>query len=186
MGNFLPAVEVVFHHEGNFANDPRDSGGPTMMGVTLATMKDALGPKADLDGDGDVDLHDVRMLTREQAVEIYRTRYWLRPGFDRIPDLGIATKALDVAVHAGPKVSVILLQRAINQALPSNFARIKDDGVLGRVSLSALAFCDPDIVLAAFASEQAGFYLRIIERDPKKLAFKDNWLARAKWGTSLT
>jgi type VI secretion system secreted protein VgrG len=196
MGNFLPAVEVVFQHEFNSPNPPGgfiivkgDKGGPTTTtGITFETFKKALGVAADFDGDGDVDLDDFRLFShdRDSQLRILYAQFWEGPGIALIRDQRIATKAFDLAVHAGPRASVILLQRAINQARPPGVERVKEDGALGPKSLAALAACDPDLVVAAYASEQAGFYLRIIQNDPTQERFKVGWLARAKWGTSVT
>ena len=54
----------IVAREGGYVNDPDDPGGATKYGVTIHTMR-RLG--LDLDQDGDVDAHDVRHLTQEQA-----------------------------------------------------------------------------------------------------------------------
>ena len=56
------AAEIV-RREGGFVNDPDDPGGATNHGVTLATLR---GLKADLTGDGRVDVADVKALTRRR------------------------------------------------------------------------------------------------------------------------
>lgn len=179
MADFNQAVAFVFANEGGYANMKGDPGGPTNFGITLETMKAALGTRADLNGDGHVDAEDVKVLPREEARRIYRETYWERPRFGIIRDQRIATKVFDMGVNASPRVAVILLQRAICHAAPPGVERPRDDGDLGPRTLAALAACDPDIVLAAFISEQKGFYLRCIEHDPEKARFKSNWLARA-------
>ena len=57
------AKEIVAR-EGGFVNDPDDPGGATNLGVTLATAR-RLG--LDKDGDGDVDVADVKRLTPADA-----------------------------------------------------------------------------------------------------------------------
>ena len=49
-------------------NDPDNPGGATNFGVTIHTMR-RLG--LDFDHDGDVDKHDVQMLGRAQAVDLF-------------------------------------------------------------------------------------------------------------------
>jgi lysozyme family protein len=181
MADFAMALRHTFGEEGGYANVKGDAGGPTNMGVTLATMQAALGVAADLNHDGRVDAEDVKLLTRDQAVAIYRDAYWCVPGFHLIRDDRIAAKVFDIGVTAGPPVAVILLQRAICHVAPPGVARVRDDGQLGPKTLAALSACDPDLVLAALVSEQKGFYLRCIEEDPTKAQFKAGWLARAGW-----
>ncbi len=181
MSDFERAVALTHEHEGGYANRRNDRGGPTNMGITLRTLSHALGTAADLNHDGHIDAEDVKLLTREQADAIYREWYWTRPGLDHIRDDRIAAKTFDFGVNAGPHAAVALLQRAIDHAAPPGVAHVVDDGVLGPKTLASLAACDPDLVLAAYASEQALFYLRCIEVDPRLAEFRANWLARARW-----
>jgi len=179
-GFFPDAVDWTFGHEGGFANARGDRGGPTNMGITLETLKRALGSAADLNHDGRIDAEDVKLLSHETALGIYRKFYWLEPHLDLLGDRDIAMKVFDLGVHAGPHAAVTLLQRAIDHAKPGYVAPIPDDGALGPRTLATLAQCDGGLVLAALCSEQALFYLRIIEHDPEQAQFKTNWLARAR------
>ncbi len=181
MAHFERAVKLTLQHEGGYANVRGDPGGPTKMGITLATLSRALGREADLDHDGHVDADDVKLLTREQAEAIYRRIYWDEPGLELIRDDRVAAKVFDFGVNAGPRAAIMLLQRAIDHTAPPGVRHVADDGVLGPKTLASLAACDPEIILQAFASEQALFYLRCIEHDPVKLEFKAGWLARARW-----
>lgn len=193
MASFDAAVEHTFGKEGGFTGKdglPGDSGGPTNMGVTLATLRAALRLDTDGDGfadgdfdrDGDIDWKDVEALPREVAKErVYRPLYWDRPGFGGIRNQAVATKAFDLGVHAGPRASIAILQRAVNEARPSGVAPLRIDGVLGPMTLAAVARCDQEFLLRAMVSEQAAFYLAIIDADPEKEGFRRNWLARASW-----
>lgn len=181
MSEFEPAMQVLRDHEGGWSDDPADRGGPTNMGVTLKTLKWALGGAADLNHDGKIDAEDLRLLDPERATGIYRIAFWDGPGFGCIRDQTIATKAFDLGVHAGPHVAIVLLQRAIDHAKPPFVPAVRDDGILGEKTRAALEACDPTILLGAYCSEQAGFYLRIIERDPSQARFKKGWLNRARW-----
>jgi lysozyme family protein len=66
---FQHAVTNVLQSEGGYVNHPADPGGATNLGVTQRTFdgwRDSKGRPRE----------DVRLLTRDEAVEIYRERYW--------------------------------------------------------------------------------------------------------------
>jgi len=94
---FDRAVNRTFGFEGGL--NPRDSNGaPSNFGINQAANPDV----------------NVRELTRDQAREIYRTRYWDRIGGDALaaqnPDL--AHVAFDSAVIAGPNRTQQWLEQA--------------------------------------------------------------------------
>jgi lysozyme family protein len=185
VSQFKPAVEHTFGKEGGFTGKDGlkgDSGGPTNMGVTLATLKRVLRADADLNHDGVVDWKDVRDMPREVARDrIYRPVYWDRPNLAAIRSQKVATKTFDLGVHAGPQAAVMVLQRAVNEARTAGVAPLKIDGRIGPKTLCAIALCDEEVLLSAFAAEQASFYLAIIAEHPEKAGFRRNWLARARW-----
>lgn len=193
---FDKAMEHTFGREGGFTGQhglEHDSGGPTNLGVTLATLKQVLRLDVDGDGfldgditkDGVIDWKDVAALPRDVARDrIYKPWYWDAPGLGGIRSQTLATKAFDLGVNAGPRVAVALLQRAVNEAKPPGVQRLKIDGRLGPLSLTAISRCDEDLLLHAFCAEQASFYLGIIEAHPEKDVFRKNWLRRAAWPLS--
>jgi lysozyme family protein len=185
VSQFKPAVEHTFGKEGGFTGKDGlkgDSGGPTNMGVTLATLKRVLRADADLNHDGVIDWKDVRDMPREVARDrIYRPVYWDRPNLAAIRSQRIATKTFDLGVHAGPQAAVMVLQRAVNEARTAGVPPLKIDGSIGPKTLYAIAVCDEEILLSAFAAEQASLYLAIIAEHPEKAGFRRNWLARAAW-----
>ena len=82
MANVNKLAPWILKWEGGWVNDPDDLGGATNMGVTIGTWR-ACG--YDKDGDGDIDVDDLRLLTREDVVNrILKPHYWDRWKADRI------------------------------------------------------------------------------------------------------
>jgi hypothetical protein len=82
---FDASVGLVLKHEGGYAESDGNTGAPVNFGINQKANPDI----------------DVKNLTREQAVEIYRQRYWNAIGGDTLPP-EIQATALDAAVNQGP------------------------------------------------------------------------------------
>lgn len=179
---FIQAVETVLAHEGGFVNDPVDPGGATNWGVSLRFMV-AVG-EIDLDGDGfadfdfdhdgDIDADDVRAMTRDDAIRVYRDHWWNKYGYDALP-AGIGAKVFDLAVNMGARQAHKLLQRACRAC----GANVTDDGILGPVTRTVIADTDQWALLTALRSEAAGFYRGLVIAKPQFEKFVAGWLRRA-------
>lgn len=104
--NFMKAMEFTAKWEGlKFTNHAADPGGPTKYGITLATAKAA---KLDKDGDGDVDAVDVSLLTPEDALEVYKEKYWNFNNCDKY-NLPLCVAVFDSFVqHPPQKVKTLI------------------------------------------------------------------------------
>ena len=74
------AYDIV-KREGGYVNDPDDLGGATNYGVTIGTMR-TLG--LDLDGDSDIDVDDVKLVTVDLAVDIFLRHYYEKPRINEL------------------------------------------------------------------------------------------------------
>jgi Glycosyl hydrolase 108 len=66
--NFSQCLAVVLAEEGGYTNDPDDRGGPTNFGITIDDLREWRGT--------DVTAEDVKNMTKAEAQEIYRSKYW--------------------------------------------------------------------------------------------------------------
>ncbi len=169
MTHFSEAINVVLQHEGGFSDDKDDAGGATNFGISLRFLK-GLGDEGDIDHDGDVDADDIRKMTVQQAVAIYKTQWWDRYGYEQIHSQDVATKVFDLAVNMGAKRAHIIVQRALRAVGKV----VTEDGVIGPVTMDAINNYQPRGLLPAIRSEAAGFYRGL--NQPKFLA---GWLNRA-------
>ncbi|GHS92249.1 hypothetical protein AGMMS49949_04070 [Alphaproteobacteria bacterium] len=157
MGNFDKAIKFVFQNEGVFSDDPHDSGGETKFGISKKSYPDL----------------DIKNLTKEQALEIYRRDFW--EPYQDFEDR-LATKVFDLAVNMGHHKAVQILQRAL-RCLGAR--QVKDDGVLGPVTRQAVACAQEDFLLTALRSEAAGVYRQLVALNNKNQKFLNGWLKRS-------
>jgi len=168
------ALEVVLLHEGGFIDSPYDPGGATNYGISLRFIKENL-IDLDIDMDGDIDGDDIRQMDKDTAIDIYLEYFWYRNNYGDIGSDYIAAKIFDMSVNMGPKQSHILAQRACRA---SGF-KLKDDGILGPVTMAILNKVDEVKFLAAARSESAGFYRCLARTKPLLASFLKGWLNRA-------
>lgn len=90
---FARALPLVLAHEGGWADHPRDPGGATMKGVTLATFRRYV-PNATKD--------KLRNISDEMLARIYREGYWDIVKGDELPP-GLDYALFDWAVNSGPR-----------------------------------------------------------------------------------
>lgn len=174
-------AEEIIIREGGYVNDPDDPGGATNFGVTIHTMR-RLG--LDLDGDGDVDVQDVKQLTRDQAIDIFVRHYFRQPRIDLLPNPLHAT-VFDMYVNAGANAVKIL------QRLLAEFGEpVAVDGGLGPQTAGATerAFTKAGHYLVdAYGIARRDYYFRIGDRRPASRKFartrrggKGGWIKRAE------
>lgn len=171
MSNFDTAVLTVLKHEGRLVNDVSDPGGITNYGISLRFLQNLEGLKGDFDHDGDVDAEDIKVLSQDDAANLYRLHWWDKYQYERVINQSVATKLLTLSVNMGAISAHKSLQRAIRS---SSGVVLLDDGFLGSKSIFALNETNPSELLCAYRSEAAGFY-----RSLNKPKYINGWLNRA-------
>lgn len=158
MAEFDNAIGTVLKNEGGYVCDPKDPGGETNYGICKRDHPEV----------------DIKALTREEAIEIYRRRYW-QPLFDQIHDQALATELLDTSVNQGPGPAVLALQRAINDL----GGHVTLDGVFGSSTLQLVNRLDPTELLIDFKAEQILRYMDLATTKPDFKRFLKGWIIRA-------
>ncbi len=160
-------LTFTLREEGGYVDDPRDPGGATNMGVTLATLRVWR-------GNPHLTPADVRALTLAAVTPIYGADYWNKLRCDALP-CGLDLMAFDFAVTSGTLRSAQMLQAAVGQT---------DDGSVGPDTLAAASASNHAAVIAILGARQAAFYRSL----PTFHVFGAGWLARTgrRQATALT
>ncbi|WP_231726670.1 glycoside hydrolase family 108 protein, partial [Sphingomonas sp. CCH13-B11] len=192
---FLTAAKRVLQLEGGWVNDPKDRGGETKYGISLRFLvhegkvdfdRDGVAD-FDLDMDGDIDGADIRLLTRNDALNLYQRCFWKRLDADSFP-VPIGEMLFDQAVNGGLLAARKMLQRAINASIdvmrPAHrFEPLKVDGVIGARTRQALDRVIEQLgrraIVLGYRRAAENRYRAIVARYPEQRRFLRGWLARA-------
>ena len=174
--SFAQAFKEVVLVEGGYSNNPLDSGGATMYGITEAVAR-ANGYQGLMQ---DLQLH--------QAEAIYRKLYWDRLRLDEIAllSLPIALELFDTGVNCGTGVAAGFLQRSLNvlNRQQADYPDVAVDGDLGAQTLEVLKSYiyrrgarGERVLLRALNCLQGARYIELAERKQTQELFLFGWLA---------
>ena len=168
------AIEITIGKEGRYSNNPKDSGGETMWGITqkVAERHGYQGP--------------MKALPRDEAKRIYKAEYFLAPGFDLVLKRSptIAKELFDTGVNIGTSKPCFWLQECLNRLNKGGtiFADLKVDGNIGQKTLDALtAYLDHrgaqgELVLYRMLNCcQGAHYNELVDRREKDEEFIFGW-----------
>jgi lysozyme family protein len=150
--NFDAAFDKLIGHEGGYSNNPADTGGETMFGITKAVAL-ANGYAGSM-----------RELPLATAKQIYKQAYWDTVRSDELPD-AIRFDVFDASVNSGPGQAIRFLQRATGVA---------EDGRLGPLTIRAVKAMDPQLL----DKRVSGYRLRFMAELKVWPTFARGWASR--------
>ena len=152
--DWLIIIEKVLKHEGGYVNDPTDLGGETNFGITKRFYPDV----------------DIKNLTKEQAIEIYKKDYWDKNRVESLPQ-ELWHIFFDMCVNMGRGTAVKILQRAAN----GKGRGIDVDGGMGPATLKALDGVETERVRAY----RVKYYADLVTSKPEQDRFYFGWFRRS-------
>lgn len=145
---FATHIDKVLAWEGGYVNDPADPGGETNMGISKRAFPD----------------EDIKNMTRERALHIYETRYWIPAHCEQVP-AQLQAIHLDTAVLCGVRTAIKILQRA--SGAPA-------DGFFGIRTLEFARTC----TVQEYAVERMAYHEGLVVANPKLARFINGWRNR--------
>lgn len=136
-------IPRILKHEGGFVDHPRDPGGATNKGITLATFRRYIKPRGTV--------ADLRRLTTGQATIVYKRRYWDAVCADLLP-VGVDYAVADFAVNSGPRRAARYLQASVGATV---------DGRIGPQTIAATRAMPPEDVVTALCDKRLAFLQRL-------------------------
>ena len=139
---YLRCERLVIGWEGGarYTDHPKDPGGPTRFGVTLKALSEWRGRPCTA--------QDVRDLTEDVALAIYKAKYWVAVKGDALP-AGVDLFCFDAAVNCGRGRAARWLQHALGVAV---------DGDIGKGTLRALGDASAHFLIEDMREERLAFY----------------------------
>jgi len=160
MADIRKLVPFILSWEGGFVNDPLDRGGATCKGVTIATFRQFYGK--------DATVEQLRNITDEQWLHIFRAGYWNRWKADEIRHQSLANILVDWVWGSGVH----------GIKIPQRILGVKADGIVGPKTLEALNARNPGELFREIHQARIEFVDNIVRRDPSQARFIRGWKNR--------
>jgi lysozyme family protein len=154
VGRTMKEILRTIKIEGDYVNDPHDSGGETKYGISKKSYPQI----------------DIKNLSIDAAIEIYKRDFFYRLHLDQIASIRVRWKVFDIAVNQGPGTAARHLQKIVGA---------KVDGKIGPETIEKSNAIDEKELLWKLMQEQIFRYVEIVSAQTIQLIFLKGWIRRA-------
>lgn len=187
MSDFTKCVHFTLQYEGidtspggAYSDHPSDRGGPTKYGICLMFAKDVRDMNLmDKDGNRVITKEDIKKLTFDDAIKIYKKYFWDRFNLDSVEDNQKAFLVFDACVNHGYRGATKIVQKTLNKC----GYNLLVDGIYGPKTRNALINADSQKFIKVFQEVRTDYYYAIVRNNPSQKVFLKGWLNRIKWTT---
>lgn len=137
--NFERSLALVLIHEGGYVDHPKDPGGATNKGITIATYRRYVNKSGTKD--------DLKRISDAEVARIYKKHYWDKVCGDDLPD-GLDYAVFDFAVNSGTGRAPKYLQRVLG---------VPQDGVIGPATLKAARSANIEFAIDRLCDDRMAF-----------------------------
>lgn len=163
MANHLILKPFILKWEGGFANDPRDRGGATNRGITIATFKSY----RKRTGGKTPSVDDLKRITDDEWTDIYKSMFWDLWRADEIQSQRVANALVDWVWGSGN----------YGIKIPQRLLKVKQDGIVGAKTLAALNAAG-DAFFDTLMTAREKYLYDICNKRPSQRVFLRGWLNR--------
>lgn len=165
MADIKGLVDKVLLWEGEgFQTLKHDKGGPTKMGITLATWQQI---GYDKDKDGDIDADDLAMITKGDY-HVVLDKFWNRWKANNIKSQSVAELLVDWVWTSG----------SWGIEIPQRLLGVKADGVVGPATIKALNQQVPSVFFKRLHDARQAFFDGIVQKNPSQRKWIHGWTNR--------
>ena len=157
MDTFQQSLAFTLTEEGGWSDNPADSGGCTMHGITLMTYRR-------FTGNYSLTPDDLRAIDPTMVATIYEQTFWTPLHCQELP-LGVDLMVFDAGANMGGGRSATLLQQQLG---------VPADGAIGAQTVAAAVGVDGVTLIGHLALAQAAYYRSLDNYN----VFGQGWLNR--------
>lgn len=179
----LSILNGIIKSEGGFVNSKTDAGGATNFGVSIVAARSKGVAYFDYNGNGVVDVDDIKRITPEIAKAFFFTEYFIYPKFNMLPET-IWPVALDMSVNMGSPTAAIIIQSSnfVAQTASGMGIHLAPDGIVGsttaKVCASAAKINEKNLI-NGICDRRIEEYREIVRKRPANSIYLKGWINRA-------